>query len=217
MPSSASTSIEVSVVMAMSRRVEATVVKYCPDEVLPRRGRIPPCLREDAVGEPERELDQALVAAAGELVEGVRALKEVAVAIEPLSECGSANVARHLLDERHKLNQSLTFCPGGSLAAPEPQPDCLRVRQRRSRDLRLAHRDTFQQSDQEVCRCHRRGDPEAVIGRPAGGGVEAADHEPRRIGVTPLPCLGDPDLCRRRRRARPRPFAGPLCVASPRA
>src|ERR1700733_14222053 len=111
MPSSAITLIEVSVVIAGADEVEATLVKYCPDEVLPRRRRIPPCLREDAVGESERELDQPLVAAAGELVEGVRAMKGVDVAVEPLDEGGSAYVARHLPDERHELSESLSLEP----------------------------------------------------------------------------------------------------------
>src|SRR5436190_15182071 len=114
MPNSAITSIEVSVVIARADEGEATLVKYRPDEVLPRRRRVPPCLREDAVGETERELDQPLVASGGELVERVSAVEKVDVGVEPLGEGVAANVARHLLDERHELGQPLSLEPGGS-------------------------------------------------------------------------------------------------------
>src|SRR5947209_20457271 len=121
MPNWAITSIEVSVVIASVEEVRGLSFRYSPDQVLPRRRRIPPCLREDAVGQPERELDQQLVAPCGELVERVSAVEEGDVAIEPFRQGVAADVACHLLDDRHELGQPQSLEPGRSLLAPAPR------------------------------------------------------------------------------------------------
>ena len=181
-------------VIAGADEAEATLVKYCPDQVLPRRRRIPPCLREDAVGESESELDQPLVAAAGELVEGVRALKEVDVAIEPLDEGGSANIARHLLDERHELDESLTPRARQGLPAGEATPGSSPARP--GSPARSAPRSS---GPARAAQSEGLPGPSSAGSRASSshvhrdGRVEVADHEPRLIGA-PLPRLGDPDV-----------------------
>ena len=68
---------------------------------------------------------------------------------------GSANVARHLLDERHELNESLSLARGASRRRSHAWIDSGSA-WGRPRDLRLAHRDPLEQPDQKVCRGHRR-------------------------------------------------------------
>ena len=194
MPSSAMTSIEVSVVIARADEGEATLVKYRLDEVLPRRRRIPSCLREDAVGEPERALDQPLAAARGELIKRVSTVEEIDVAVESLGEGVTAKVARHLLDECHELGQQLSLESGQRLPAPEPQPD--RLPGPPASPVRSVPRSS---GPAPATRSEGRPGPSsAEPQRPSShaereGRAEVADDQPRRTGIAPLPCLGDPD------------------------
>ena len=78
------------------------------------------------------------------------AAEDVHRTVEPPGQGVAADVARHLLHERHELCQPLGVQPSGASRRSSHAPTVARSAPGCSRDLHFAHRDALPQRDQKI-------------------------------------------------------------------